>query len=74
MLVITRKTGQTFRIELAPGVDPSTPVRDIFPEPIRITVAAVHHSYVRLGIAAHPSLVILREELETDPIAPPTKP
>lgn len=65
MLILTRKTGQIIRIELNPGIDPTTPIGEIFADgAIEIIVAQVRGSYIRLGITAPLSLAILRDELK----------
>ena len=64
MLVVTRKQGERVRIELNPSFDPSTPVGELFiGGPIEVVVTRVTGSNVRLGIRAHPALLILRDEL-----------
>lgn len=64
MLILTRKTGERVRIELHPGVDPATPAGELFKHgPIEVTVTRINALQVRLGIEAHPCLVILRGEL-----------
>lgn len=63
MFIITRKAGQVISIELGPETDPTTPVGDIFADGvIEIIVAQVRGSYIRLGVAAPPSLAIIRKE------------
>lgn len=65
MLILTRQPSQSLFIHPQPGLDPRTPVEQVFAEgPIRVQVVAVQGSQVRLGIAAHPTLCILREELK----------
>ena len=64
MLIITRKAGQAIRIELAPDVDPATPVGEVLAEgAIEIIVAQVRGSYVRLGVSAPLALAIRRAEV-----------
>ena len=64
MLVLTRKVGERLFIELAPGVDPATPVGEFFRRgPVEIVVTRITSANVRLGIQAHSGLLILRGEL-----------
>ena len=65
MLIITRKIGQSIHIELAPNLDPETPIGQVFREgAIEVIVAQVRGSQVRLGITSPLSLLVLREELK----------
>lgn len=71
MLFLTRKPGQSLTIQPQPSLHPDTPVSQLFEDgPIRIQVAGVIGSQVRVGVAAHVGLCILREELQPHP-APP---
>lgn len=66
MLVLTRKVGESIKISLNKRVDPDTLARVLFDAgPIEILIAHLHlgRSEVKLGIQAHPDLVILRNEL-----------
>jgi sRNA-binding carbon storage regulator CsrA len=64
MLILTRRTGQSVIIQLDPNIDPETPIKEFFSkEPLRLTVTHVNGNQVKVGIAAHPGLTILREEL-----------
>lgn len=64
MLILTRKPGQALTIRPIWHLDPATPVEQLFNDgAIRIAVTGVRGSQVRLGIVAHPSFHILREEL-----------
>jgi len=64
MLVLSRKLGQVVRIDLLEGVDPRTPIGDLFAEqPITISITKIHAGQVRIAIAADSRLRILREEL-----------
>lgn len=64
MLILTRKPGQALTIRPVWHLDPATPVEHLFNDgAIRIAVTAVRGSQVRVGVAAHPSFHILREEL-----------
>jgi len=63
MLIITRRTGQVIRIELAPEADPATPIGEILAEgAIEVIVAQVRGSYVKLGVSAPLALAIRRTE------------
>ena len=71
MLFLTRKPGQSLTIQPQPSLHPDTPVSQLFEDgPIRIQVAGVMGPQVRVGVAAHAGLCILREELQPHP-APP---
>lgn len=64
MLVLTRKPGQLIRIKPDPALDFATPIRELFvPGPIEVQVLRVSGVQVKLGIFAHPRLIVLREEL-----------
>ncbi|MBI3897702.1 MAG: carbon storage regulator [Gammaproteobacteria bacterium] len=68
MLIVSRKVKQSLCIALDPTIDPKTPIGEIFARgPIRVVVACIEDTYVRLGISAHPGLAILREELHVFP-------
>jgi len=63
MLIITRKPGQAVCIELAPDVDPATPIGEILTDgAIEIIVAQVRGMYVKLGVSAPLALAIRRAE------------
>ena len=65
MLTLTRKPGQSIQIA-AGGVGPHTPIAEVFAAgPIEITVSAISKKQVKVGVAAHPGLTILRSELAT---------
>lgn len=65
MLVLKRKAGERIRIGLAPDLDPSTPVGDVFQGgAIEVVVSRIDASAVRLGIDADRRLLILRAELK----------
>ena len=68
MLVLKRKTGERIRIELDPTLDPATPVSELFNgSGIEIVVTHVSALCVKLGIQADARLVILRDELTSEP-------
>ena len=75
MLILTRKTGQIIKIQPAEGLLQTTPVGALFLDgPIAVQVSRIRRGEVRLGIAAHRDLVILREELAYQyPSESPTK-
>lgn len=69
MLVLKRKPGERIYIELDPGLDPATPVGDLFGKRgIEILVTQVNASCAKVGIEADPRLVILRGELRHRPV------
>lgn len=64
MLILTRRPGEALTIRPIWHLDPATPVEHLFSDgAIRIAITGVRGSQVRLGIAAHSSFHILREEL-----------
>jgi sRNA-binding carbon storage regulator CsrA len=64
MLIITRRVSQSFIIVPDPGLDPATPIGELFQQgPIKVLVAQVHGTRVKLSIDADERLLILREEL-----------
>jgi sRNA-binding carbon storage regulator CsrA len=64
MLIITRRVSQSFIIVPNPGLDPATPIGELFQQgPIEVLVAQVNGTRVKLSIVADPRLLILREEL-----------
>ena len=63
MLILTRQPGQTIAIKPHESLRPATPIGWLFAEgPLEILVARVEGNQVRLGIKAHPELVIYRSE------------
>lgn len=73
MLIITRKPGQIITIgpvsaplsaPVTDGIDLSRPVPYFTDGPIEIRVTRVRHGEVRLGIHAHPGLLVLRGEVQ----------
>lgn len=70
MLILTRRPGEAVSIRPSWQLDPSTPVEQLFNEgAIKIAITGVRGSQVRLGITAHKSFLILREELWAAPQA-----
>jgi len=64
MLILSRWPGEVLQIQPGPDIDPATPVAMLFDRaPIEIIVTRVLGLQVRLGINAHPRLIILRREL-----------
>jgi len=64
MLILTRKPGQIIKIAHAANLDPYTPIGEVFVNgPMEVMVSSVHGRQVRIGIRAHPGLLILRAEL-----------
>ena len=63
MLILTRQPGQTIAIKPHESLRPATPIGRLFAEgPLEILVARIEGNQVRLGIKAHPELVIYRSE------------
>lgn len=70
MLILTRRPGETFSIRPSWHLDPSTPIEQLFNEgAIQIAITGVRGTQVRLGVSAHKSFLILREELWAVPEA-----
>ena len=64
MLILSRKPGKSFKIELQDTIDPNMPVKELFTEgPIEILVIKVSNRRVRLGINASRDFAILRDEI-----------
>jgi len=64
MLLLTRRPGQSITIQPGQDLDPAAPLGALFLDgPIAVQVSRIRRGEVRLGIAAHRDLVILREEL-----------
>ena len=64
MLVLTRKPGQLIKIEPDETLNLATPIGELFADgPVEIIVTQVNGCQVKLGICAHPRLLILRDEL-----------
>lgn len=73
MLLLFRKPGQSITIQPAPEVDLTAPLGRFFENgPIQVLVNRIIEHEVKLGIQAHPDLMILREEIT--PNYPPTPP
>jgi sRNA-binding carbon storage regulator CsrA len=65
MLVLTRKTGQSIKIDLTDELSWKTPVGALFVDgPIEVVVNKIGDGQVSLGIVAHPDFLILRDELD----------
>lgn len=66
MLVLARKRGETIRIDLMEGVDPQTPVGELFAAgAIEVTIASIKGTQVKIGIQAEQRFRVLRGELCT---------
>ena len=77
MLILTRRPGESLRIEPDGRVPAEADPFGWFAEgPIRVAVSAVHRDQVRIGIKAPAALRILRDELPTRSVegVPPTLP
>ncbi len=63
MLILTRQPGQFIAIKPHESLHPATPIGRVFADgPLEILVARIDGNQVRLGIKAHPELVIYRSE------------
>ncbi|MDZ7803503.1 carbon storage regulator [Thiohalophilus sp.] len=76
MLLLFRKPGQSITIQPAPEVDLTAPLGTFFENgPIQVLVNRIIENEVKLGIQAHPDLMILREEISPHyPATPPPSP
>lgn len=64
MLIITRRVSQSFVIVPDPGINPATPIGELFQaRPIEVSIAQVAGVRVKLSITADERLLILRREL-----------
>lgn len=64
MLLLTRRRGQAITIQPGQGTDLASPVGRLFSTgPIVVQVNRFIQDQVKLGITAHPDLLILREEI-----------
>lgn len=64
MLIITRRVGESVKLDLQAHVDRALSVGELFAGgPIEIVVHRVERKQVKLGIHASPDVLILREEL-----------
>ena len=71
MLILTRKPGQSLSIHPHPGLDPGTPVEQLFAGgPVRVQVVGVQGSTVRLVAAVPAGLCIQRDELRPAAASP----
>ena len=65
MLILGRKAGQAVQVKLSDLTDPNTPIGEIFPEGVGITVTVcrLKRGSVKIGIKAPESLSVVRDEL-----------
>lgn len=67
MLILTRKPGQMLTIHPQGTLDPATPIGELFRAgPIEVIVSRIYGDKVRIGINAHPGLLITRSERGPD--------
>ena len=67
MLILTRKPGQLLKISPKAGLNPATTVAELFRDgPIEILVSRIDEGQVRIGVQAHPDLLIARDDREAD--------
>jgi len=67
MLVITRRTSESFSFQLA-HLDPNLTLAELFGEEMemRVTLLNTHGGQARIGIDAPRDVTVLREELEDE--------
>jgi len=64
MLILTRRPGESFQIDLSENVNPNLTVAELFSDgPIEVTVLGMKGNQIRVGTEASDRLTILREEL-----------
>lgn len=64
MLVLTRKVGESVKLDLKTSVDRLLAVGELFADgPIEVVLLGVARRQVKVGIQASPHVLILREEL-----------
>ena len=64
MLILTRRVGESVKLDLQAHVDSALSVGELFAGgPIEVVVHRVARKQVTLGIHASPHVLILREEL-----------
>ncbi|OGI55763.1 MAG: hypothetical protein A2V58_09210 [Candidatus Muproteobacteria bacterium RBG_19FT_COMBO_61_10] len=67
MLILTRKPGQLLTISPKSSLNPATSIAELFCDgPIEILVSRIDDGQVRIGIQAHPGLLIARDDRETE--------
>jgi sRNA-binding carbon storage regulator CsrA len=73
MLMLKRKPGQIVCIGPDPGIDPQTPIGELFKNgSIEIKVVGYRGAEVRIGVEAPPAFLVLRKELtaQNGPLQP----
>jgi sRNA-binding carbon storage regulator CsrA len=64
MLILSRRENESLTISLGAGVDPNTPVSEVFANgPLVVKIARVRGGTVRLGVVADSRVTVLRSEL-----------
>ena len=67
MLILTRKPGQLLTLYPKHSLDSATTVAELFRDgPIEILVSRIDDGQVRIGVHAHPGLLIARDDRETE--------
>ncbi len=67
MLILTRKPGQLLKISPKASLSPTTTIAELFVDgPIEILVSRIDDGQVRIGVQAHPDLLIARDDREAD--------
>ena len=68
MLILTRKPGQAFKIQIRATPNLGTDAGELLGEsPAQIVVTQVRGRQVKLGVQTHPDLLIIRDELNFKP-------
>ncbi len=64
MLILTRRIGESIKLNLAENIDPDTTVGELFAEGgLEVAVLGIKGNQARVGIEAPLSIQILRNEL-----------
>lgn len=62
-LMLTRRAGQSFVLNLAPGADPERALQQLLRDGITVEIYSVENGNVRVSIDAPRTIQILRDEL-----------
>ncbi len=64
MLILTRCRGEAIRLLPHPGLNPATPIGELFKNgPIRIVIVDIGPNRMQIGIEANPGFTVIRDEL-----------
>ena len=67
MLILTRKPGQLLKILPKKSLNATITVAELFRDgPIEVLVSRIEDGQVRIGVHAHPGLLIARDDREAE--------